>query len=73
VGDVEAAAGGIQGLDPVVSTSYNARDCACMVWDTIFAPDAAFRPEQQIAHRPPLHGVISSPIPFFWNIEKQQA
>ena len=41
----------IQVLDPVVSTSYNTRNCAYMVWDTLFALDAAFRPQPQMVDR----------------------
>jgi peptide/nickel transport system substrate-binding protein len=38
----------IQVLDPVVGASYNTRNFAYMVWDTLFALDAAFRPQPQM-------------------------
>ncbi|HEY4254408.1 MAG TPA: ABC transporter substrate-binding protein [Roseomonas sp.] len=41
----------IQVLDPVVSTNYNTRNCAYMIWDTLFALDAAFRPQPQMVER----------------------
>lgn len=41
----------IQVLDPVISTSYNTRNFAYMVWDTLFALDAEFRPRPQMVER----------------------
>ncbi len=41
----------IQVLDPVISTSYNTRNFAYMVWDTLFALDAEFRPQPQMVDR----------------------
>lgn len=38
----------IQVLDPTVSTNYNTRNFAYMVWDTLFAMDAEFRPQPQM-------------------------
>jgi peptide/nickel transport system substrate-binding protein len=41
----------IQILDPVVSTSYNTRNAAYMIWDTLFSFDAEFRPQPQMVDR----------------------
>ena len=38
-------------LDPLVSTSYNTRNFAYMVFDTLFAFDAEFRPQPQMVDR----------------------
>lgn len=38
-------------LDPLVSTSYNTRNFAYMVFDTLFAFDAEFRPQPQMVNR----------------------
>ena len=41
----------IQVLDPLVTSSYNTRNFAYMVWDTLFALDAEFRPQPQMVDR----------------------
>ena len=41
----------IQMLDPVVTSSYNTRNFAYMIWDTLFAMDAEFRPQPQMVER----------------------
>jgi peptide/nickel transport system substrate-binding protein len=41
----------IQVLDPIASSNYNTRNFAYMVWDTLFAFDAEFRPQPQMVER----------------------
>lgn len=41
----------IQTLDPVVTNSYNTRNFGYMVWDTLFAMDAAYKPQPQMVDR----------------------
>jgi peptide/nickel transport system substrate-binding protein len=41
----------IQVLDPIVNSGYNTRNFAYMVWDTLFAMDAQFRPQPQMVER----------------------
>jgi peptide/nickel transport system substrate-binding protein len=41
----------IQVLDPIVSTNYNTRNFAYLVWDTLFALDAQFQPQPQMVDR----------------------